>query len=125
MLRIHKRRNAALLLDLRDRVQSDRRFTRRFRPVNFDDPAARQSADPERNVQRKASRGDDFNVRVARFVAELHDRALAVVLFNTRKDLIQCPEFIVVHSETSLNYYYSPAASGVSYTICLYSRNSA
>ena len=89
MLRVDKRRNAAHLLRLRDRVQSNRRFTRRFGSVNFYDPSARKSSDPERQIKGQAARWNDLDFGTARIVAELHDRTLSVSLFDLRKHRVK------------------------------------
>src|SRR6202041_922999 len=54
-----------------------RRLARGFRAVNFDYPAARQAADPERDVEPERARGNGLDVHRAVVLAELHHRALA------------------------------------------------
>ena len=96
MLGIHKRRDPARLLGLRDGVQGDRRLARRFRAVDLDDAPARDPADPERDIQRQAAGRNDLDVGIAGGVAQLHDGALAVMLFDLREDLIQRLEFFLI-----------------------------
>ena len=78
VLHIDEGGEAAALLRLRDDRQGERRFTGRFRPVNFHDASARKSADAERAVDQDVAGGDDFDVDDL-FVAESHDRAFAVI----------------------------------------------
>ena len=58
-----------------------RGFARGFRTVDFDDAAARQAADAERDVETERAGGDRLDVVGAR-VAQTHDRALAELLFD-------------------------------------------
>jgi hypothetical protein len=51
VLRVDEGAGAAPLLRLGNRVQRERRFARTFRPVDLDDPPARQPADPEREIE--------------------------------------------------------------------------
>jgi hypothetical protein len=48
--------DAALLLRLRHGVQRQRRLARAFRPVDLDDPALRQAANAERDVEPERAR---------------------------------------------------------------------
>ena len=98
MLGVHERRDAAQLLRFGDRVQRNRRLTRRFGTVDLDHSAAGESADAERKIQRKTPRRDDFDVGIAGALAELHDRALAVRLFDLGEDGVQRLEFFFVHT---------------------------
>ena len=78
-------------------------------------------------------------VRDTAVVAEAHDRALAVVLFDLREDLVKRPLFFVVHSKPLDLYFfqfpllnervfyilqYLPA-TGHLHLMCLYRRKSA
>ena len=72
---------AAALLGAGDDMQRERRLAAGFGAVNLNDAAARYAADAEREIQRKRAGGDRLNVH-GNVVAETHDRALAVVLFN-------------------------------------------
>ena len=69
--------DAALLLGFRDGVQSERGLAGGFRPINFHHPAARQTADTERDVEPKRARGNGFDIHGLVVLAKLHDRALA------------------------------------------------
>ena len=76
MFGIDKGADAAALLRLGDDMQRQRRLARRFRPVDFDDPAARQAADAERDIE--AERAGRDRLDLDRLLAlEPHDRALA------------------------------------------------
>ena len=97
MFRVHERGDSARLLRFRDGVQSDRRLTRRFGAVDLHDPAAGYPADTERDIQRKTTRGNDFDIHASRRVAQFHDGAFAVVLFDLQKHLIERFQFVVVH----------------------------
>ena len=79
----------AALLRLRDRRQRERGFARAFRAVDFDDAAARQAADAERDVEpERAGRGRlDLGHRVVG--AEAHDRALAELPLDLRERAVQ------------------------------------
>ena len=55
MFGIDKGADAALLLRFGDDMQRQRRLARGFRPVDLDDPAARQAADAERDIEARAS----------------------------------------------------------------------
>ena len=73
--------HATVALRLGDDVRRERRLARRLRPEDLDDPAPRQAADPEREVERERTRGDRFDPDVAP-LAQLHDRALAELLLD-------------------------------------------
>jgi len=53
MFGVDERGDAALLLGLRDHVQRQRRLARRLRPVDLKDTPARDTADAERDVERR------------------------------------------------------------------------
>ena len=68
---------AAALLRFRDGVQRQRRLARAFRPVDLHDPALRQPADAEREVEAERAGRDHLDLRIGGLVAHAHDRALA------------------------------------------------
>src|SRR3990172_8729998 len=76
MLGVDERADAAELLRLGDHVVDERRLPRRLGPEDLDDPAAREAADAEREVEREASRRDGGYGDVG-LVGHLHDRSLA------------------------------------------------
>ena len=51
------------LLRLRDDLERERRLARRLRPVDLDDPAARQAAQAEGHVEGDRPRGDHLDGR--------------------------------------------------------------
>jgi len=77
MLGIDEGAGAAGLLRLGDAVQRERGLAGGFRPVDLDDPAAWQAADPERDVEAQGSARDRLDLDRALALAELHHRALA------------------------------------------------
>ncbi len=65
-------------------MQRQRRLAGGFRPVDFDDPAARQAADAERDVEAERARRHRLDLH--RLLAlEAHDRALAEGPFDLRQ----------------------------------------
>ena len=76
VLGVDERRDAARLLRVGDRVQRDRGLAGALRPVDLDDPAARQAADAEGDVEGDRA-GRDHLDRRPDVVAQAHDRALA------------------------------------------------
>src|SRR5204862_1965711 len=58
---------------------------RRLRPVDLDDPAARQAADAEGDVEAERAGRDDLDVVDDLTLAEPHDRALAMLLLDLRE----------------------------------------
>src|SRR5580704_4547273 len=77
MFGIDEGADAALLLGLGQAVQRQRGLARRFRPIDFDDAAARQAADAERDIEAERTGGDNVDVHRLVVFAEPHDRALA------------------------------------------------
>src|SRR4029079_17736845 len=75
----------AKLLRLRDHLQRQGRLARGFRTVNFDDTAARQPADTERDVEHQRSGGNRFD-DIDGAISHAHDGAFAELFF----DLTQC-----------------------------------
>src|SRR5688572_14074951 len=86
MLSVDERGSAALLLDLRDDLQRQRRLARRLGPVDLDDAAARQAADAERDVEAERARRHDVDIARGDRVAQTHDRTFAELLL----DLAEC-----------------------------------
>ena len=84
MLDVDERRQAAALLGLGDDRKGERRFARRFRPINFDDAASRKSTDSERAIDQDVAGRNDIDVDNCR-VTEPHNSAVAIVL----RDLLQ------------------------------------
>ena len=80
---------AAELLHLGDDLQGERGLAARLRAVDLDDPAARQAADAERDVEAERAGGDDLDVVDDLALAEAHDRALAELLLDLRQGRLQ------------------------------------
>ena len=76
VLRVDERGDAALLLDVGDRVERECRLSGRLRAVDLDDAAARESADAERDVEGDRTGRDHFDRRTL-VAAQTHDRALS------------------------------------------------
>ena len=94
MLRVNKSRDAASLLNLRHHMKSDRRLARRLRSVDLYDPALGDAADTQRQI--KAHRAGRSGLHIhRRRVTQLHDRSLAVVLFDLRQSRLQCLFLII------------------------------
>jgi hypothetical protein len=75
-------RGAAELLHLGDDLQRQRGLAGGFGAVDLDDPAARQAADAEGDVEPERAGGDGLDVALDAAVAHAHDRALAELLFD-------------------------------------------
>ena len=75
VLGVDERRDAAGALRVGDRVQGQRRLTRRLRSVDLDDAAARETADAERDIEGDRAGGHDLDGS-ALVAAEAHHRAL-------------------------------------------------
>ena len=73
--------DATVALRLGDDVGGQRRLARRLRAVDLDDPAPREPADAEREVEGEGARRHRLDPDVAPF-AEPHDRALAELLLD-------------------------------------------
>ena len=97
VLGVDVRRRAARLLDLRDDLKAERGLARRFGPVDFDDAAARQPADAERDVEAERAGGDDLQVVLDLRLAHFHDRALAELLFDLCERGGERLALVVVH----------------------------
>src|SRR5690349_20738970 len=86
MLRIDESRDPALLLRLGDKMEGQRRLAARFRTIDLDDPTARKTADPERDVERQGTGWDDADRLVegaGALVPKAHDRALAELFLDS------------------------------------------
>ena len=77
MLGIDKSADAALLLSFGNRMQRQRCFARRFRPIDFHYPPARQASNTERDIEPKRARGYGLDIHGLIVFAKFHDRALA------------------------------------------------
>ena len=95
MFGVHKGRRAAGLLRLRNRMETQRRLSRRFRAKNFHHSTAGQSPDPQRHVQRQRPGRDDLNVVKHVTRSEFHDRAFPKLFFNLGHGKFQCLLFLL------------------------------
>ena len=84
VLGVDERGDAARLLRVGDRVERQRRLTRRLRTVDLDDAAAREPADAERDVERDRTGRDDLDGS-ALVAAQAHDGALAELTVDLRE----------------------------------------
>ena len=78
----------AVALRLGDDVHRQGRLARRLRPVDLGDPAPRQPADAEGEIERQRPGGDRLDVH-RRLLAHPHDGALAVLLLDLRQRHLQ------------------------------------
>src|SRR5579863_4820791 len=97
MFSIDERRLAAELLRLSDDLQGQRSLAAGFRAVDFDDAAARETANSESGVNREAAAGDDVDRHEDILAAEPHDGALAVRLLDDRNCGFEIFHFFVGH----------------------------
>ena len=94
VFRVDERGDAALFLTLRNRVDGQRGFPRRFRAVNLDDPSLGKSVDAQGDVQTERAGGDGVHLDVL-FFAESHDGAFSVGLVHTVHRHLQCFHLVV------------------------------
>ncbi|MNY27333.1 hypothetical protein D3C86_1612380 [compost metagenome] len=94
MLGIHEGADAALLLGFRNRLQRQRRLTRAFRAINFNDAPLRQTADAERDIQAERTRRNGLHLNHIFIGTELHNRSLAERPFDLGERRFQCLAFI-------------------------------
>ena len=93
-------RDAAHALGLGDDVQGEGGLTGRFRTVDLGDPAARDAADAEGEVERDASRSGSLDLHGRAGLAHLHDRALAELALDLGDGHFDCA-VALAHAETS------------------------
>ena len=97
VLDVDERRGAAQLLRLGDDVERERRLTARFRSVDLDDPAARDAADPEREIERDRARRNHVDLHAGGEIAHLHDGTLAELTLDLRERVSEGYPFVVRH----------------------------
>ena len=100
VLGVDVRAHAAVALRLGDDVRRERRLPGRLRPEDLDDPATRQAADAEREVERERAGRDGLDPDVAA-LAQLHDRALAELLLDLAERHVEC--LVAIHRRTPLS----------------------
>ena len=89
MLSIDKCSNTACLLNFSCNVERNRSLTGRFRTVDLNDSALRNAADTERNVKTYGTCRDIFHLHIC-IVAQTHDSAFTVVLFDFCQCIAEC-----------------------------------
>ncbi len=92
--------HTAQLLRLGDDVLADGGLSRRFGAVDFGDAAARDTADPQGNIQGKGTGRDGFDCHVLGF-AHAHDGAFAVAFDNITQRFIQDGPAGIIHGGRS------------------------
>src|SRR3954454_20521000 len=82
MFRVNVCAHATLLLRFCNDLQRQSRLAGSFRAIDFDYPAARHTANSERNIESERTGGDGRNVFDDATLAEFHNRAFAELLLN-------------------------------------------
>ena len=82
MLRIDETGDTAALLNLRDHVQGNGGLTTGLRSVDLYDPALRNAALSQRDIQADRSGGDRLHLHLRRGISQTHHGSLAVLLFK-------------------------------------------
>src|SRR5205823_340988 len=82
MLGIDKRGHAAKLLRLGNHLQGKRRLSGRLGSENLDDAAARNAADPEREVDADRAGRNRVDRLNRALLAQAHDRSFAELLLD-------------------------------------------
>jgi hypothetical protein len=100
VLRIDERGDPALALRLGDHVETDRRLARALGAEDLDDAPARDPPDAERDVERERTRGDHRDAGAHGVLAELHHRALAVLLLDLRERDVE--HLVPIHPQSPL-----------------------
>src|SRR5271168_2936454 len=70
-------------------MQRQRGLARGFRAVNFDDAAARQAADAERDVEAERTGRNRLDLHRLLVLAQAHDRALAERALDLRERRVE------------------------------------
>ena len=94
MFGIDEGADAAIFLRFGQNVQRQRGLARRFGPIDFDDAAARQPTDAERDIEAERAGGDGIHIHRPVVLAEPHDRALAKAALDLGKRRIKGLRFI-------------------------------
>jgi hypothetical protein len=103
MLGIDEGAGAALALRLGHDMQRQRGLARALGPVDLDDAALGQAADPQRNVESQRAGRDRLDLqRLA--LAELHDRALAEGALDLGESRVQ-RLVLVLHAVLRIDHF--------------------
>src|SRR5450759_3562992 len=81
--------DAALFLGLGDDMQGQGGLAGRFRPINLDDPAAREAADPQGDIEPKRTGRHRIDLDHFLVFSEPHDRAFSKSSFNLRQSGVE------------------------------------
>jgi hypothetical protein len=89
VLGIDERAHTAELLRLGDQVVDKRRLTGGLRAEDLDDPSARDTADPERDIERQRAGGNRVNRNARPGVSHPHDGPLAELPLDLRQGTLK------------------------------------
>ena len=91
---IDKGAHTAVFLALGDGFQTQGGFTGRFRAENFNNAAARQTADTERQIDAERAGRDDFEVFILMAAVHFHNGTFAELFFDLGQGCGQCFAFV-------------------------------
>src|ERR1700740_1765839 len=94
MFGVDKCTHAALFLGLGNDMQSQGRLARGFGAIDLDDPAAREAANPERNIKAERACRYSFDLNGLLIFAKAHDRAFAKSPFDLRQSGVERLGFV-------------------------------
>ena len=112
MLGVDEGGYAVGLLCFGDGVEGQGGLTRTFGTVNLDDTSAGEAANAEGGIEADAAGGDDIHF-FHLLVAELHDRAFAVVFLNFGHSGLQGTEFVRHIVSALYGFFLCHGVSGV------------
>ena len=98
MLRVHKSGDAAGLLRLRHHMQGNGGFTGRFRTVNFNNTAPRNTAHAQGIIQCQAAGGDHGDIAVHGVGSHFHHGTLAELLVQISQRVLQRFELFLLNA---------------------------
>ncbi|KAG1388140.1 hypothetical protein G6F59_016086 [Rhizopus arrhizus] len=96
MLGVDEGRRAAQLLAFGDGLQGQSGLARGFRPVDLNDPALRQAANAQCDVEHQRAGRDGFD-GLDHAVAHAHHRALAELLLDLAQSCSEGALLVLVH----------------------------
>ena len=97
MLCINKPGNSASFLYFRNHVESHRRLTAGFRPVNLNHTTFRNPSESQRKIQAQTARGNSLNRNMRTGISKPHHRAFSEILFQLGDRRIQRFFLFFVH----------------------------
>ena len=89
MLGVHESAGGAFFLGLGNGAQGQRGLTGGLRTIDFDDPAFRQAADAQGDIQPQGAGGNGGNA-LALLVAHAHHRTFTELALDLRQRRRQC-----------------------------------